>query len=102
MCVAPRAQLPVARNSTPIMKGRPMWPSERAISSCRHWTVVALIGCALGGFGLNGAPGLATADPDPDDIAALVAAVADAEQQLHDVGAEIQERQEGDNKAIAA
>ena len=79
-----------------------MWPSERAISSCRHWTVVGLIGCALGGFGLNGATGLATAKPDPNDIAALVAVVADAEQQLHDVGAEIQERQEGVNKTIAA
>ena len=63
---------------------------------------MGLIGCALGGFGLNGANGLATANPDPNDIAALVAAVADAEQQLHDVGAEIQERQEGVNKAIAA
>jgi cell wall-associated NlpC family hydrolase len=63
---------------------------------------VGLIGCALGGFGLNGATGLATANPDPNDIAALVAAVADAEQQLQDVGAKIQERQEGVNKAIAA
>jgi peptidoglycan DL-endopeptidase RipA len=76
-----------------------MW--ERTISQCRHWTVVGLIGCALGGFGLNGATGLATANPDPNDIATLVAAVADAEQQLHDVGADIQERQEGVNKAIA-
>ena len=40
-------------------------------------------------------------NPEPNDIAALVAAVADAQQQLHDVGAVIQERQEGVNKAIA-
>ena len=78
-----------------------MWLPESAMRSCRRWTVVSLIGCALGGFGLNGATGLASANPDPDDVAALVAAVADAEQQLHDVGAEIQERQEGMNKALA-
>ncbi len=77
-----------------------MWPPECAISSCRRWAVVTLIGCALSGFGLNGA-GLATANPEPNDIAVLVAAVADAEQQLHDVGDAIQRRQEGVNKAIA-
>jgi peptidoglycan DL-endopeptidase RipA len=70
------------------------------MSSCRRWTVMGLIGCAVGGFGLTGATGLAAADPDPNDVEVLVAAVADAEQRLHDVGAEIQERQEGVNKAM--
>src|SRR6185312_5678774 len=46
-------------------------------------------------------PGLATAQPgSPDTIGALVAAVADANQKLQDLGAAIQAQQESVNKAI--
>ncbi|KUH65715.1 peptidase M23 [Mycolicibacterium novocastrense] len=46
-------------------------------------------------------PGLALAQPSsPDSLAALVAAVADADQRLQDLGAEIQQQQESVNKAI--
>ncbi len=47
-------------------------------------------------------PGLAQAEPDnaPNSIAALVADVAEANQQLQDIGAEVQIQQESVNKAI--
>lgn len=46
-------------------------------------------------------PGLALAQPNsPDSLASLVAAVADADQRLQDLGAEIQQQQESVNKAI--
>ncbi|SEH81227.1 Cell wall-associated hydrolase, NlpC family [Mycolicibacterium rutilum] len=46
-------------------------------------------------------PGLAVAQPaSPDSIAALVAAVANADQKLQDLGAQIQQQQESVNKAI--
>ncbi len=47
-------------------------------------------------------PGLAQADPDqePTSVAALVADVAEANQQLQDVGAQVQMQQESVNKAI--
>src|ERR1700754_1556392 len=46
-------------------------------------------------------PGLAAAQPgSPDTIGALVAAVADANQKLQDLGAAIQAQQESVNKAI--
>jgi peptidoglycan DL-endopeptidase RipA len=48
-------------------------------------------------------PGLGAAQPvpaSPNDIATLIAAVADANQKLQDVGADVQSRQEGVNKAI--
>jgi cell wall-associated NlpC family hydrolase len=46
-------------------------------------------------------PGLAVAQPNsPDGLASLVAAVADADQKLQDVGAAIQAKQESVNKAI--
>src|SRR5215211_1668919 len=49
-------------------------------------------------------PGLATAEPNPsnpDTVAQLIAEVADANQKLQDIGAAVQTRQEGVNKAIA-
>ncbi|BBZ28334.1 peptidoglycan endopeptidase RipA [Mycolicibacterium madagascariense] len=47
--------------------------------------------------------GVATADPvGPQGIAGLVAAVANADQKLQDLGARIQSEQEGVNKAIVA
>src|SRR3954470_24733939 len=46
-------------------------------------------------------PGLAVAQPaTPDTIGALVAAVANANQKLQDLGAQIQAQQESVNKAI--
>jgi peptidoglycan DL-endopeptidase RipA len=46
-------------------------------------------------------PGLAVAQPSsPDSLASLVAAVANVNQKLQDLGAAIQEKQEGVNKAI--
>lgn len=50
---------------------------------------------------LSATPGLAIAQPGgPDTIASLVAAVAEADQKLRDLGAAIQQRQESVNKAI--
>jgi peptidoglycan DL-endopeptidase RipA len=46
-------------------------------------------------------PGLAVAQPgSPDSLGSLVAAVADVNQKLQDLGAAIQAQQEGVNKAI--
>ena len=47
-------------------------------------------------------PGVALADPDqePASVAALVADVAEANQQLQDIGAQVQTEQESVNKAI--
>jgi cell wall-associated NlpC family hydrolase len=45
-------------------------------------------------------PVLAVAQPGTQDIAGLVAAVANADQKLQDLGAAIQAQQEGVNKAI--
>lgn len=45
-------------------------------------------------------PGVAVAQPGSQDIAGLVAAVADANQKLQDLGAAIQAQQESVNKAI--
>jgi len=45
-------------------------------------------------------PGLAVAQPGSQDIAGLVAAVANANQELQDLGAGIQAQQESVNKAI--
>src|SRR4029079_2107188 len=45
-------------------------------------------------------PGLAVAQPDSPDLAALVAAVANVNQKLQDLGAAIQAQQESVNKAI--
>ena len=50
---------------------------------------------------LNHGVGVATAAPSaPEGIASLVAAVADADQRLQELGAQIQAQQEGVNKAI--
>ncbi|MDT5243250.1 MAG: peptidoglycan DL-endopeptidase RipA [Mycobacterium sp.] len=45
-------------------------------------------------------PGVAVAQPGSQDIAGLVAAVANANQELQNLGAAIQAQQEGVNKAI--
>ncbi len=54
----------------------------------------------IAGF-LLATPGLAAAQPgSPDTIGSLVAAVANVNQELQDLGAAIQEKQESVNKAI--
>lgn len=45
-------------------------------------------------------PGLAVADPSPDTLATLIADVADANQRLGDLGAEIDTEKESVNKAL--
>ncbi|OBK83830.1 peptidase M23 [Mycolicibacter heraklionensis] len=59
---------------------------------------VSLLSAAM----VLGTPGLAAAQPgqDPDGIAALIADVADANQQLQNLGAQIAEEKEGVNKAL--
>ena len=50
---------------------------------------------------LSGGGGLAAADPaSPESVAALVAAVANANQKLQDLGAAVQQQQESVNKAL--
>jgi peptidoglycan DL-endopeptidase RipA len=52
---------------------------------------------------LFGTPGLGNADPgssSPNTVAQLIAAVADANQKLQEIGAAVQTRQESVNKAI--
>ncbi|BBX92854.1 peptidoglycan endopeptidase RipA [Mycolicibacterium boenickei] len=65
----------------------------------RFWAV-PLIAAMLAGTALSGgAP--AAADPGaPDQVASLVAAVANADQKLQELGAAIQTQQEAVNKAI--
>jgi cell wall-associated NlpC family hydrolase len=48
-----------------------------------------------------GATGQANAEPDPNNLASLIAEVANANQQLQDIGAAVQTQQESVNKAIA-
>jgi len=45
-------------------------------------------------------PGLAEADPEPNSVSALVADVAEANQRLDDIAAQVQIEQESVNKAI--
>jgi cell wall-associated NlpC family hydrolase len=65
----------------------------------RHSVCAVVVAVGL----LLSTPGLGAAQPAPDspnDIATQIAAVADANQKLQDVGAEVQSRQEAVNKAI--
>ena len=65
----------------------------------RHSVCAAAVAVGL----LLSTPGLAAAEPvpaGPNDIATLIAAVANANQQLQDIGAAVQTRQESVNKAI--
>ena len=65
----------------------------------RHSVCAAALAVAL----LLSTPGLGAAQPtpaSPDEMATLIAAVADANQKLQDVGAAVQSRQESVNKAI--
>ena len=65
----------------------------------RHSVCAAAVAVGL----LLSTPGLGAAEPAPaapNDIATLIAAVANANQQLQDIGASVQSRQEAVNKAI--
>lgn len=62
----------------------------------RRSAVVVALTLAL----LVGTPGFAHAEPGSDSLAALIADVAEANQRLQDLGAEIQTRQESVNKAL--
>ena len=68
---------------------------------CRRVCAVPLTVGMLLGTVLSGGGGLAGADPGrPESIAALVAAVANANQKLQDLGAAVQQQQESVNKAL--
>ncbi|MFZ0833946.1 MAG: peptidase M23, partial [Mycobacterium sp.] len=72
-----------------------MTRTRRSVSGA----LVAVVAVGL----LLSTPGLGAAEPapaGPNDIATLIAAVADANQQLQDIGASVQSRQEAVNKAI--
>jgi cell wall-associated NlpC family hydrolase len=65
----------------------------------RHSVCAAAVAVGL----LLSTPGLGAAQPapaSPDEIATLIATVADANQKLQDIGAAVQSRQESVNKAI--
>ncbi|MBV9514565.1 MAG: peptidase M23, partial [Mycobacteriaceae bacterium] len=65
----------------------------------RHSVCAAAVAVGL----LLSTPGLGVAEPapaSPNDIATLIAQVADANQKLQDLGAAVQSRQEAVNKAI--
>lgn len=72
-------------------------PGASAARSCGRRLCAAVLAVGT----LFATPGLAVAQPgNPDTIASLVAAVADADQKLQDLGASIQQQQESVNKAI--
>lgn len=71
-------------------------PGASATRPCERFCAALVVATMLATT-----PGLALAQPSsPDSLAALVAAVADADQRLQDLGAEIQQQQESVNKAI--
>ncbi|MDH6193801.1 cell wall-associated NlpC family hydrolase [Mycobacterium frederiksbergense] len=75
------------------------WRTGFARRSCRVCAVPLIAGMLLTTAMPGG--GLAAADPaGPDQIATLVAAVANADQKLQELGAAIQTQQESVNKAI--
>lgn len=71
-------------------------PGASALRSCGRLCAIPLIAGML-----LATPGLAIAQPGgPDSLGSLVAAVANVNQKLQDLGAAIQAKQEGVNKAI--
>ena len=74
-------------------------PRASASRLCGRACAIPLTVGMLLGTGLSGGAGLAPADPG-GDIAALVAAVAEANQKLQDLGAAVQTQQESVNKAL--
>ena len=76
-----------------------MRPTARASASRLLGRMCALpltVGMLMSAALWSGAPGSA----DTDNVATLVAAVANANQKLYDLGAAVQSTQEGVNKAI--
>ncbi|ULE32705.1 NlpC/P60 family peptidoglycan endopeptidase RipA [Mycobacterium sp. IDR2000157661] len=72
-------------------------PGASSARQCGRRVCAALLAVGM----LSATPALAVAQPAaPDTIASLVAAVADANQKLQDLGAAIQQQQESVNKAI--
>ncbi|MBD9325538.1 peptidase M23, partial [Mycobacterium tuberculosis] len=72
-------------------RGSPARPAARFVRPAIPSALsVALLVCT---------PGLATADPQTDTIAALIADVAKANQRLQDLSDEVQAEQESVNKA---
>jgi cell wall-associated NlpC family hydrolase len=71
-----------------------MRPTMRALLAAAMTLILATNGMAAAGAAHDATGG------DASDIAELIAEVAEANQQLHDLGAAIQARQEGVNKAI--
>lgn len=69
--------------------------AARAFASSRPAAVVTLT-LAL----LVGTPGFAQAEPASDSLATLIADVAQANQRLQDLGAEVQTQQESVNRAL--
>lgn len=81
----------------PRMRGTVGVSAPRLID--RFWAVPVTVAMLLGTAMSGGVP--AAADPGaPDQIATLVAAVANADQKLQELGAAIQTQQEAVNKAI--
>ncbi|MBU9764951.1 NlpC/P60 family peptidoglycan endopeptidase RipA [Mycobacterium sp. TNTM28] len=75
--------------------------TDRVAGTRRRWCAVPLTAGMLLATALSGGVPAATADPgSPDQIATLVAAVANADQKLQELGAAIQTQQEAVNKAI--
>lgn len=73
-------------------RGSPARPAARFVRPAIPSALsVALLVCT---------PGLATADPQTDTIAALIADVAKANQRLQDLSDEVQAEQESVNKAM--
>jgi cell wall-associated NlpC family hydrolase len=71
-------------------------PGASALRLCGRLCAIPLVAAVL-----LATPGLAVAQPSsPDSLASLVAAVANVNQKLQDLGAAIQEKQESVNKAI--
>lgn len=81
------------------MRRSPMRRTLGASRLCGRVCAVPLtFGVLLAGTMPHGA--IAGAEPGPEGVAALVAAVADADQKLQDLGAAVQTQQESVNKAL--
>ncbi len=69
-------------------------------SSRGFLSAVSAVAAVTAAFVVMSTPIPGNAEPGPDGITALIVEIAEADQQLQQVGAQIQERQEGVNKAI--
>ncbi len=76
----------------PSRRGSLMRPAARATRAVVPLTLTIAIGLTV--------PGLAEADPESNSVSALVADVAEANQRLDDIAAQVQTEQESVNKAL--